>query len=220
MDVLLNALNTLQNQWNILFDWLNTLSHNHAVVVAAAIQTIAVVTIGFIAYRGVKKQIREHDMTAQRQTTLSAIFNHEFHNPDWRKCKNHAMGMLLEHKNWPGDPRDAVAAAEHLSPEDRVRREQTLIFLNYYELIAIGIRKRAIHEDMYETWFKAGYIETWKISKEFVAIRRGLKSRSKACTNFEHVACTWQRGKHVQRRRSLVELLARLRLLGNPPVAH
>ena len=159
-------------------------------------------TIGFIAYRGVKKQIREHEKTAQRQTTLSAIIDHELHNPDWRKCKRIAKIVLQQHKDG-----STWAAAKHLTPTDRARRQQALIFLNYYELIAIGIRKRAIHEDMYETWFKAGYIETWELSKDFVIAWRTYKNNSNLYINFAHVACQWRHGKHVQRRRNLLEFL-------------
>lgn len=204
LDVLHDAFNIFRNQLNILFGWLGTLSsnQNHVVLLAAAIQTIAIVAIGYVAYRGVKKQIREHDNTAQRQATLSAIVDQEIHNPDWRKCKAIADGVLKQHKNG-----STWAGAEHLNPTDRARRQQTLMFLNYYELIAIGIRKRAIHEDMYETWFKSGYIATWELSKEFVGVWCRFKNNNKLYANFKYVACQWRKGKHVQRRRKFMEFI-------------
>lgn len=108
--------------------------------------------------------------------------------------------MLQEHKEWSGDTKDTLAAAEHLSPTDRERRQQTLIFLNYYELIAIGIRKKAIHEGMYKTWLKTGYVRTWKLSEAFVEIWRSRNNNSNpdAYINFEYVADAWDRGKDVQ----------------------
>ena len=161
----------------------------------------AIVVIGLVAYRGVKKQIGQHELTAQLQTTFRTILEHEFHDPHWRECNRIAWSVLEEHKD--ETDQDALAAAVDPSPEDKERRRQTLIFLNYYELVAVGIRKKAVHEDLYKIWFKTGYITTWKKSKVFVDIWRKPKNdvdvnNEPTYENFEHVADRWKHDKPVE----------------------
>nr|WP_255670755.1 DUF4760 domain-containing protein [Cognatishimia sp. F0-27] len=84
------------------------------------------------------------------------------------------------------------------NPDLMLQRQRVLNFLNHYEIIAIGIKKGVLDEDLYRSFMRSTVVRDWFEAEDFIAhIRRptpdsGSKvSANKAFSNFEELALKW-----------------------------
>jgi hypothetical protein len=66
------------------------------------------------------------------------------------------------------DPSGLMQLAEISNPHLLEQRQRVLNFLNHYELIAIGIKKGILDEDVYETFMRSTVVRDWEEAREFV----------------------------------------------------
>lgn len=81
--------------------------------------------------------------------------------------------------------------------EDEDRRA-VVDYLNHYELVAIGIRKRVLDERFYREWMRGPFVRDWNAAADFVQQERwkldatgGWKYHPTIYANYEAVACRW-----------------------------
>lgn len=63
--------------------------------------------------------------------------------------------------------------------------------LNRYELIAVGIRNKTLHEKVYREFWRTTLVRDWIALKPYVMERRTLVNSPKAYEAFEALAVSW-----------------------------
>jgi phosphate/sulfate permease len=87
------------------------------------------------------------------------------------------------------------------SGEDRESRKKVLEFLNHYELVALGIRKKVLSASFYKRWMGGAFVRDWNAASEFIQRTRWKrpstdkpwKYRRQSFENFEFIACKWSK---------------------------
>ena len=138
-----------------------------------------------------QRNIASRELTEQRNIaslkyTHNMIVREEIMGPVWTRMSTIAYGVFkMDCSQWASLQED---------PAKRRHYATTLSFLNYFELIAIGIEKRAIDEDLYKVWFKSAYVGTWDRATGFVEWLRLLDNgrRKVAYVQFEQLAKKWR----------------------------
>ncbi|QPH54747.1 DUF4760 domain-containing protein [Pontivivens ytuae] len=66
-----------------------------------------------------------------------------------------------------------------------------ITYLNSFELIAIGINKKIIDEEMYRQWHEGHFINVWNCSVAAVGVLRYVKKNKRLFKQWERVARQW-----------------------------
>lgn len=146
------------------------------------IQALAVVLVGGGTIYAAIRQINSQRRIATRQATFETIFKHEIQSPQWPKLGQDADFVLRNPEQWD------------LLIKRRANREllvATLSFLNYFEIIAVGIEEGTLSETLYRKWYESGYTSTWKLAAPFVLRWRAQEGRERAFVKFEALAKRW-----------------------------
>ncbi len=70
-------------------------------------------------------------------------------------------------------------------------------FLNYYELIAIGIQNGILSESVYQMFFLTRYVKDWQKSKAFIAQVRINSKNELIFIQFEALAKKWEKSHAI-----------------------
>ena len=126
---------------------------------------------------------------AKRKVTLDHIVFSETNQEmvelrrEFVKLKN--AGNLLQYAS-----REKIVTPEAIT----IRK-----ILNYYEIIAIGIRARAFHEGLFKSWWRHSLVQEWIACKDFVHSYQQQHNPRLFC-EFEALAKKWANDderKHV-----------------------
>ena len=93
--------------------------------------------------------------------------------------------------------RDAGHLAKWADPQNTHGEEAATIraVLNRYELVAIGIKKGALHEQSYRDWCRTTLVKDWTACKPLVIQRRQNDRTSTYFCEFEGLARKWAIGE-------------------------
>ena len=143
------------------------------------------VTIG-LAYRQIKKQ---RQLAADR-ATLNFIADRELHNSEWRRIEN----VFFENMTPRDDPEGKRPWEQLLNPRTESIRKDALdvnVFLNHYELVAIGIKEKIINERLYRDWYKTSYVRIWRKARPYVMALRDSRGSMDIFCNLQTQAEKW-----------------------------
>lgn len=127
-------------------------------------------------------QIRTHKKIAQRRATLDLLVQKEW-DADYIAAK-HEFNLLRDAEAGLGP----WAAPQHRNSPQQKNIRSTL---NDYELIAIGISKDIIDEDVYKTWFRGSLLKDWTAAAPFVRQIRASENNPKIYIELETLAVRW-----------------------------
>lgn len=120
-----------------------------------------------------------------KKGTLDFIATHEVNNREWMRVTVAAHAVLADPAEWP----------KILTPMDTRARElalDILMYLNHYELVAIAIGRGLIDEDLYASWYRSSYANTWRSASGFVMqLRRQHRGAANRFAEFECLARRW-----------------------------
>ena len=70
-------------------------------------------------------------------------------------------------------------------------------FLNYYELIAIGIGHGILSASVYQSFFRTRYVKDWQKSKAFIASIRINSKNELIFIKYEELAKKWEKKHNI-----------------------
>lgn len=86
------------------------------------------------------------------------------------------------------------------SPDDQDKREQVKDYLNHYELVALGIRKRVLDDDFYRGWMGGPFVRDWNAAGDWIQRERWKRNEAgdweyddNIFEHFEFIATRWSR---------------------------
>lgn len=170
----------------------STAAHRDLVLCQESTDSIAVIapTIALIALvYTVVNQIFER-AAARRKATLDMISQEELsaaYSQANRCFSQHRRGGTLLSLSKP-----ATAAATK-------DRQTVLRYLNHYELISLGIRRKRYDDEFYREWMKTAFVRDWNAAGDFIQGERWRWDDDarqwhydeRAYQHFEHVATSW-----------------------------
>lgn len=68
---------------------------------------------------------------------------------------------------------------------------QIALYLNQFEIAAIGIRHGAFDEELYKDWFKDTYIRAFSLAEPYIKARRDHKNDSRLYEHFAELVAKW-----------------------------
>ena len=126
--------------------------------------------------------ISEQRKIARRRATIDLLARKE-----WDK---YYLEDRKEFNRLRNDPKGLVHWASTSYDETD---EKSIIrnILNYYELIAVGIKEGTLDEEAYKRWFRSTLIKDWKQAKAFIMeVRRNTNAPTIFC-ELEELAKKW-----------------------------
>lgn len=83
--------------------------------------------------------------------------------------------------------------------KDKDERQAVLDYLNHYELISIGIKKKILDDEFYKDWMRGPFVRDWNSASKFIQRERWKwdeKSQKwhyhdALYANFQSIACRW-----------------------------
>ncbi len=83
--------------------------------------------------------------------------------------------------------------------KDKDERQAVLNYLNHYELIAIGISKKILDEQIYKSWMRGPFVRDWNAAAGFIQRERwkwddGTRAweyHAVLFENYQAIACRW-----------------------------
>ena len=137
--------------------------------------------------------ILSHRRTTARKTTLDFILKHELHDPIWLALRLKVRPILKDPAKW-----GAIVEAES-TPD----KQDVLAWLNHHEIVAVGVKHRALDGTLYFDWLGSLYRADWDLAHSFVRTLReheeatlssdGTHQRSRAFVEFEKLATSKKR---------------------------
>lgn len=123
---------------------------------------------------------------------------------------------------------DGFAKAAGDTPEAIALRKQINDYLNHYELIALGIRRKVLDGAFYRAWMGGAFVRDWNAACDWIEQERwrqqpdGSWSYRKAIfQHYEHVACRWSKEAIRLSRRERQPPIAHVpEALGDEPLPH
>ena len=111
---------------------------------------------------------------ARRRATLDLLINEQTHDTTIKERT--AFEAIVE----GGDILQWIAPAKIKSDPDKLQTIRSS--LNRYELIAIGIKGRALHGKLYKRWFRTGLVGDWIAFKALIVhVRNDVDNQSLYC---------------------------------------
>ncbi len=126
-------------------------SFNWALLITPAVISVSV----FVAYLGVKSA----RSTARQRATLDMIEKVE-PAPHYRDL--HAVFAYHRRRNSFHRLHDPV------EEKDKKERQAVLDYLNHYELVSIGIRKKILDAEIYKDWMLSAFVRDWNVAAGFI----------------------------------------------------
>lgn len=137
---------------------------------------------------GVVLVVSYNQKIARRRATLDLIMLHQSND-----------GIVKDRKRFI-QLRDKAHLAQWAAPDKADSEEATVIksVLNHYELVAIGVRQKTLHENIYKRWLRSGFVKDWIESKPFVVQLRQNTQNHKIYCEFESLARRWANKKEKE----------------------
>lgn len=93
--------------------------------------------------------------------------------------------LFARRRKQPGDEPIVVT-------DDEVTLVKTVqSYLNYYELIAIGIDNKILDEKFYQDWMRSGFVDAWLTGEPVIRRWRELGSYELYFIRMQYYACKW-----------------------------
>ena len=128
--------------------------------------------------------LRQMELTKKR-TTLDLLFKYE-ENAHFKPVEEISS---LE----PTDLRIYAIRYGEISDEDMAIATKIKNYLNFYELISLGILDGSFDEETYKSWYKSSFVVDWNYHRFYIAHLRNQSSSYQNCyTNFETLAKKWK----------------------------
>lgn len=170
-----------------LIHWISTEKSSNApigvqLITSATTIAIAVLAIYFASWTAhrVARIKATIDLIEKRESTIV-----------YREC-NAAFSRL---RRGPG-----FAHLNDPSDNDQGDRDHVKDYLNHYELVALGIRKRALDDGFYRGWMGGPFVRDWNAAGDWIQRERWKRSEAgqweydqNIFEHFEHIATRWSR---------------------------
>ena len=150
------------------------LEGSEIVAYAPLIGAIAVVLVGGISY--VSQRV-----VASRRSTLDFISKTEVGNPEWTPIRRVFLDAVRNNN-----------LLDILEDPDDGKNNEILALLNHFELVAVGIRSKALNKKVYERWYQTGYVKTWNQAAPYVKKLREKRNHLTLFCEFERLAKQWE----------------------------
>lgn len=147
---------------------------------------IAIIASALIATGAAKVGINYQRAIARKRATLDLILRCD--ETDFQK-------LIDEYCELRGDPAGLARYAkksQDLSPEDLKSVAIIDRYLNYYEIVAVGIKQDILDKETYGLWMKAGLVNDWNYARIYIADVRKLSPLNAInFAEFETLAIEW-----------------------------
>ncbi|HWA00090.1 MAG TPA: DUF4760 domain-containing protein [Caulobacterales bacterium] len=147
--------------------------------VSTSVGTVAVIASAIIAFL---LYLQTQQLVARKEALES--IRRQMTDRDLIKLFRHLAALLQRRRN--DDLRPLCAADK--SDADRCT---VVDALNYYEMLAIGIRVGAIDSATYKLWWRSGLVQHFVELQSFVEAERQHKSTPTAWIEFHSLAIEW-----------------------------
>ena len=127
---------------------------------AAIIGSVVALLAIFAAGWRLERLLKHNSKVAAQRATLDFIAQFEIRDPEWIALRANFRAL----RNQGQLP--AAATFEKGQPKEEALKIST--FLNYFEVVAIGIRRGALDRQIYADWFRSVYVRTWRDAESFV----------------------------------------------------
>lgn len=111
--------------------------------------------------------ILSHRRTTARKSTLDFILKHELHDPIWLDLRLKVRPILKDAGKW-----GAIVEAESTAD-----KQDVLAWLNHHEIVAVGVKHRALDRNLYFDWLGSLYRADWELAHSFVRTLRDQERR-------------------------------------------
>lgn len=91
------------------------------------------------------------------------------------------------------DTKISITSLACKGTEDDPRRQHVLVVLNNYEFIAVGVREKALDENVYKRAHYSNLMKDWNAVKPFVTELRTQTGRPTLFQEFEHLHDKWKK---------------------------
>lgn len=149
-------------------------------VLGVAIAFVAILAAGV----RLERSLAHRREVAAHRATLDFISKFEIDNNEWTVLR--ANFRSLREK---GDLPSVATPSESGLPKEEVLK--VVSFLNYFELVAIGIENKIFDKPLYSQWFRNVYVRTWDDAASFVVEWRRCRNAPRAFIAFEKLASEW-----------------------------
>jgi hypothetical protein len=157
-------------------------------ILGSLVALVAVIAAGWRLERLLRhngKVADQHREVAAQRATLDFITRFEIGDPQWIALRTNFRTLRNEGRL------AAVASLENGQPKEEALEIST--FLNYFEIVAIGIRRGALDRQIYADWFRGVYIRTWRDAESFIVEWRNQRKAHRAYIEFQRLASEWAR---------------------------
>lgn len=139
--------------------------------------------------------IKSNREIARKRATLDFIERSE--STDYYQAAHKAFTEIRTDSTGDSDGFQQIKSPTN--PTLMSQRKQVLNYLNHYEMMAIGIKKEILEEDVYKKFMRGPLLRDWLAAKDFIEhLRRPTEdsgnfvSTSSAYCEFEWLADRWQ----------------------------
>lgn len=139
--------------------------------VSAVIATAAVAAV--VAMWGILSQ----RAISSRQATLDFIRDGE---------RDH--DIVAARKAFNRLARDPAGLGPVAAQPDTDDFKHVIVWLNQFEMVAIGIQRGIFDDEIYRRWYKSGVIRAWKAAAPFIFARRASTNNDALFHEFEEMA--------------------------------
>lgn len=130
---------------------------------------------------------------ARQKATLDLI--EKFESTEHYRKLNDAFSALRQ------QPGAFAPLNDPKTDEDRANRRAVKDYLNHYELVGLGIRRKVLGAKFYRKWMGGPFVRDWNAAAEWIRHERWKYDRDKCrwrydrkvYENFERIACKWSK---------------------------
>lgn len=175
------------------------------------IQTIIVAFAAGIAWRQVRASVRTARIKSSFDTITAEIGDADLilMRNRWRQIRREMISRKLE-ITYPNmlrlegalNPATTHSDDHQIIQFDHPHRslvDYIIQVCNYYEAVAVGIRRGAIDRAMYRDWWRTSFVLDWVDLHQFVLGYRDAESVPGAYIEFEALACEWITREEIER---------------------
>lgn len=127
-----------------------------------------------------------HNAISSRRSALDFISQYELHDSEWADTVR-TVKWLLRNGSWTS----LTAPSKPLSSDEFKLLSLIFEWLNHKELVAIGIRQRALNKRMYRLWMREKYVRDWHEAEHLVDDLRNVMRDRTLYIEFEKRAKRW-----------------------------
>ena len=109
---------------------------------------------------------------------------------------NRSAVLTEAHRAFAAKQREGAEALKRVGSVDAdPLNSQIALYLNQFEIVAIGVRHGAFDEELYKDWFKDTYIRAFSLAEPYIKGRRDYKNDDRLYEHFEGMVKRWKAEK-------------------------